>query len=47
MAVGGKNIHEQPIINTNGDRVPTRERQYRSAHQNVRRRDITRQNYHN
>lgn len=37
------NIHEQqPNINYAGDRVPTRERQYRSAHQNVRRRDITR-----
>jgi len=37
------NIHEQqPNINLTGDRVPTRERQYRSAHQNVRRRDITR-----
>ena len=26
------NIHEQPGINYAGDRVPTRERQYRSAH---------------
>jgi hypothetical protein len=37
------NIHEAgQNINYAGDRVPTRERQYRSAHQNVRRRDITR-----
>ena len=36
------NIHDTPNINYTGDRVPTRERQHRSAHQNVRRRDITR-----
>ena len=40
------NIHETTNINYTGDRVPTRERQHRSAHQNVRRRDITRQHYH-
>ena len=40
----GANIHEQNI-NYSGDRIPTRERQYRSAHLNVRRRDITRQQY--
>ena len=33
------NIHEQAANGYNGDRVPTRERQYRSAHQNVRRKD--------
>jgi hypothetical protein len=39
------NIHNQQNINHSGDRIPTRERQYRSAHLNVRRRDITRQQY--
>ena len=39
----GHNIHDTANINVAGDRVPTRERQHRSAHNNVRRRDITRQ----
>jgi len=41
---GHGNIHDLKISqNVQGDRIPTRERQYRVAHQNVRRREITRQ----